>query len=117
MGFVVLFFGILIFNEILILPFMKMKEKTRYERPDSFYARSPGMTRRSQITLGSKGDFGGPMIIITESEPNLGLGAARATAQLGSDSSQDFQDAPPPTTEHINATIDEQTEDGEAAKN
>ena len=32
MGFVVLFFGILIFNEILILPVFKMQKETRYER-------------------------------------------------------------------------------------
>ena len=56
MGFVVLFFGILIFNEIVILPFLKMKNKTRYERPDSSYVRSPGMTNRSMISKGSKGD-------------------------------------------------------------
>ena len=88
MGFAVLFFGILIFNEIIILPFLKMKNKTRYERPDSSFG-SPGMHKRSMI---SNGDIE-PMIIVT-SDPSLG-GKARETARLG-DSSFDNQDAAPP---------------------
>ena len=46
MGFVVLFFGILIFNEILILPVFKMQKETRYERLGSPY-QSPYAGKRT----------------------------------------------------------------------
>ena len=111
MGFIVLFFGILIFNEIIILPFLKMKNKTRYERPDSPY--SPGAYRR--MLGNTEGNDIAPMIIIS-SEPNLGLAAGRYTARLGGEGAEANQDAPPPH-ENINATVDEPTEDGDALKN
>lgn len=99
MGFVVLFFGILIFNEIIILPVFKMQNKTRYERIGSPY-QSPSARRRT-IAEGKEGKI---EVEFVEEDEN-GIGASQESARFG-------ETHQPP--ESINATIDNPTEDGEA---
>ena len=66
-GFIVLFFGILVFNEIIILPVFKMQETTRYERIGSPYM-SPSARKRT--LMGNNANVGAlEPIVEEESEP------------------------------------------------
>jgi len=100
MGFVVLFFGILIFNEILILPVFKMQTKTRYERIGGDNTYQSPLARRRTIADGAEGKI----VVEFLEEENIPVGA-HASGRFG----EGHQPA-----ENINATVDDPTEDGDA---
>ena len=79
MGFIVLFFGILIFNEILILPVFKMQTKTRYERIGGDNKYQSPVARRRTIADGKEGKI---VVEFLEEEENVALGA-HASGRFG----------------------------------
>ena len=95
MGFVVLFFGILIFNEIIILPVFKMQDKTRYERVDS-PSQSPYAAKRTLM----EANEGKIVVEFVEEEEN----------ESGGNIAGNFVGNKPPAM-NINATIDHDVEE------
>jgi hypothetical protein len=77
MGFVVLFFGILIFNEIIILPVFKMQDKTRYERIGSPY-QSPSARRRTLMEANE-----GKIEVEFVEEEETGMGGSHKSGKFG----------------------------------
>jgi hypothetical protein len=81
MGFVVLFFGILIFNEILILPVFKMETKTRHKRIGSSSSpyQSPSARKRT-IADSNEGKIS---VEFMEEEAENVAGASHPSARFG----------------------------------